>query len=311
MASNGSTQGSGWRWLLAGAFFAVILTASVAGAWWLRGRVTPTAATPTGDTPPTNPAMLKRGRLLYLTACQSCHGSDGRGDAEAATRMNPPPRNFAEGPWKHGSTPEAVRKVIRDGVRGTAMPGNASLSDADLTALTAYVLTLGPGSADRLTSEVTSRLRAAGFTPVDPPWEAPPLELIGPDGEAVSLTKFRGGAVLVHFWATDCVPCLAELPDLERMASALAPREDRPGLTVLAVCADETDREAATGVMRQHAPGLPVFVDPRGLAKLRYGAEALPCSFLIDARGRLVGTIRGRHAWSSRDLEAAVQAVSR
>jgi mono/diheme cytochrome c family protein/thiol-disulfide isomerase/thioredoxin len=285
----------------AAAFLVLVVTASAVGGWLVRERL----ATPPAPTEPPaadEGARLKRGRLLYQTTCRNCHGDEGRGDGDAVARMNPPPRDFAEGPWKFGTSPDAVRKVIRDGVPGTAMPASPSLGDADLDALTAYVLTLAPESG-RLSRRLRERIKAAGFTPIDPPREAPPLEVVDRDDRPVSLSEFRGSVVMVNVWGTECAHCLAEMPELERLAEALAPRDGWPGLVVLPVCADETDREPVINVAGQHAPRLKVFVDPSGLARVRFDAQVLPSTFLIDARGRLVGSAVGRHKWSREALE--------
>ena len=69
---------------------------------------------------------------LYKTHCQSCHMADGDSPLE--------PLNFADGVWKHGSTPAKVAGVIADGAPGTAMlPFNAKLTPAEIRALAAYV----------------------------------------------------------------------------------------------------------------------------------------------------------------------------
>jgi mono/diheme cytochrome c family protein len=69
---------------------------------------------------------------LYKTHCRSCHTADG--DSPLALL------NFADGEWKHGSAPEKVAAVIKDGVPGTAMlPFDAKLTPAEVRALAAYV----------------------------------------------------------------------------------------------------------------------------------------------------------------------------
>jgi mono/diheme cytochrome c family protein/peroxiredoxin len=312
MASDSAqARPAGWRWLLAGPFLVMIVTAAAFGAWLVRERLTvPASQPPTSSQARTDPVALKRGRLLYQVTCLSCHGPEGRGDGPSALQMNPPPRDFAEGPWKFGTVPDLVRKVIRDGIPATPMPGSPGLSDTDLDALTAYVLTFAPRSPPGLSATLSQQLRAAGFTPVESPREAPPLELLDLDGKPVSLAQFRGNLVLVNFWGTDCVHCLAELPDLERLAEALAPRVDQPGVVVVPVCFDETDRQVVGKVARQHVQRLPVFVDPRGLGKLRFDAQVLPSTYLIDPRGRLVGSATGRHAWSAQELKQLLAAFS-
>lgn len=60
---------------------------------------------------------------------------------------------------------------------------------------------------------------------------APNFALRDPDGHLVRLGDLRGQVVLVNFWATWCVPCRQELPDIAQVY-----REQRDqGFTVLEV----------------------------------------------------------------------------
>src|SRR5438046_3036047 len=118
----GKAAGLG-RTLLVIAAGAVVVAASAGGAWLLRERLDRAApAGPRAQAPrPADP--LKRGRLLYEVNCETCHGPEGHGDGPPAAQLKPPPRDFA-GPWRFGATPAVARKVVREGVRGTAMPGS-------------------------------------------------------------------------------------------------------------------------------------------------------------------------------------------
>jgi mono/diheme cytochrome c family protein len=73
----------------------------------------------------------------YKATCQPCHMADGN----AALK----PMNFADGEWKHGTTAQALAKVISEGVPGTAMmPFKTRFSEQEILALAKYVRHFDP-----------------------------------------------------------------------------------------------------------------------------------------------------------------------
>jgi mono/diheme cytochrome c family protein len=69
---------------------------------------------------------------LYKQHCVLCHGADG------ASKL--PNASFADGVWKHGSTPKEVQATITNGVKGTVMLGFAAkLKPAEIEALATHV----------------------------------------------------------------------------------------------------------------------------------------------------------------------------
>ncbi len=60
--------------------------------------------------------------------------------------------------------------------------------------------------------------------------KAPAFTLLDVDGKQVSLNAFEGKVTFINFWATWCVPCLREMPDLVELSSpamCLYPPPDR------------------------------------------------------------------------------------
>ena len=79
---------------------------------------------------------LTPGRAVYEKNCLACHGATGDGKGPAAATLAPPPSNFK----MIQPDFEYIRKVLRDGVPGTAMPvWKDQLSESDSVALAGYV----------------------------------------------------------------------------------------------------------------------------------------------------------------------------
>lgn len=91
----------------------------------------------------------EEGRRLYERWCLECHGAEGRGDGPAADRMLPRPRDFTAARYQvrtTGSgelpTDEDLRRVLRDGLPGTTMPGWPNLSSGEREAVIGYIKSL-------------------------------------------------------------------------------------------------------------------------------------------------------------------------
>lgn len=83
---------------------------------------------------------------LYRQHCVHCHGVTGEGDGPTAAFLNPYPRDYRKGVFKFKSTERAMppsdedlRRILVDGITGTAMPSFALLPKAEVDALVEYV----------------------------------------------------------------------------------------------------------------------------------------------------------------------------
>ncbi|MER3468893.1 MAG: TlpA family protein disulfide reductase [Thermoflexus sp.] len=104
------------------------------------------------------------------------------------------------------------------------------------------------------------------------------------DGGTVSLTQFRGRAVILNFWATWCPPCRAEMPALQRVYARYADR----GLVVLGLNATASDDPAAVRAFQQrYGLTFPILLDESGTVNRTYGVAALPTTFFIGPDGQI------------------------
>jgi mono/diheme cytochrome c family protein len=78
---------------------------------------------------PTSPALVARGRRLFLDSCAHCHGADARGD---------------EGPDLHGVqvSDRYIAEIITHGIKGEMPSFERKHGADDITALIAFVRSL-------------------------------------------------------------------------------------------------------------------------------------------------------------------------
>lgn len=134
-----------------------------------------------------------------------------------------------------------------------------------------------------------------------------PLAKINEAGYPKLIAAHKGKVLLVDFWATWCVPCRKEMPELVKLETRLKAK----GLALVTISADDLDNEpqareflAKTGIKAQGYLKAPkdddAFVraiDPK------WGGE-LPALILYDKGGKKVRMWKGETPLA--ELEAAI-----
>jgi len=93
--------------------------------------------------------------------------------------------------------------------------------------------------------------------------------------------------VVISFFATYCLPCLKEIPQLQALAMEF-------GEQVKFVLVDlKEDSDKVNEFVKKHDIVLPVLLDRYGIVAKKYGVETLPCLFVVDKAGRIVFILRG------------------
>ncbi|MGP1457787.1 MAG: TlpA family protein disulfide reductase [Treponema sp.] len=114
---------------------------------------------------------------------------------------------------------------------------------------------------------------------------APDFSLTLSTGENVRLSDFRGKAVLLHFWATWCPPCRAELPEMNKLAESLA-ADPESKLEFLAVCISDEETSRAQ-FMSKNGYTFKGGLDARGEVASLYRVQGIPSSFIISPDGSI------------------------
>jgi thiol-disulfide isomerase/thioredoxin len=121
----------------------------------------------------------------------------------------------------------------------------------------------------------------------------PSLKVTTLDGKPFDLAAQRGHWVIVNFWATWCVPCIKEMPDISRFVAGHA------NVRAIGLAYEDSDKADIQAFLAKHPVSYPIaqvtlddgpkdFDEPRGL----------PTTYLIAPDGhvakRFVGPVTGQ-----------------
>jgi thiol-disulfide isomerase/thioredoxin len=130
------------------------------------------------------------------------------------------------------------------------------------------------------------------------------LALTLPDlnGQAQSLSQWKGKVLVVNFWATWCPPCKEEMPEFSRINTKYAPN----GVQFVGISVDSADKVAA--FRKENEISYPLLIGNLETLDLSSDlgnrAKALPFTAILRQDGGLQQVKLGKYATS--DLEKAL-----
>jgi len=106
-----------------------------------------------------------------------------------------------------------------------------------------------------------------------------------------SLAALKGRIVILNFWATYCIPCRKEMPDLAAIQNEFAAF----GVQVIGVNTDEAgDRKEVLQFVKETKLNFPIWVGGTTEDMLRFGlGAALPGTVIVGRDGRIAKVISG------------------
>jgi thiol-disulfide isomerase/thioredoxin len=173
------------------------------------------------------------------------------------------------------------------------------------------------GTADR---EAIAALVALGAEPINRPLRDEELDLLiqKHDGTTTTLRALMatGDAVILHFWASWCGPCMQELPEIGRLAQTLKGRR----VQVVSVSHDDAWPEIDAALAKTNGKAQPdagVWLreiegqsgEPNRMLRVHLGTELLPETYVLQDGQALVRLINSQ-PWADPKLLGVLQRLA-
>ena len=147
------------------------------------------------------------------------------------------------------------------------------------------------------------------LSPVGLGAKAPDFKAMTLDDNPVEkqLSDYKGSVVLINIWATWCAPCRVEMPNIEQLHRAYAPK----GLKVLAVSVDDPGMQPQVrSFVKEYGLTFEVLHDPGGqVGKISrdYQTTGYPETVIVGRDGLIRKKLIGAHDWNSAENRALIE----
>jgi thiol-disulfide isomerase/thioredoxin len=146
----------------------------------------------------------------------------------------------------------------------------------------------------------------AAFVVRSKPLNVPDFSFEGAGGAKKSLAGLKGKVVLLNIWATWCVPCREEMPQLNALQAELG----GDSFEVVAINIDKGGPEKAKTFLEETGGSdLALYTDPTGKLFAKLKAVGMPTTLLLSTEGKELGRLVGPADWASPEAKALIKAA--
>ncbi|HXK53675.1 MAG TPA: TlpA disulfide reductase family protein [Hyphomicrobiales bacterium] len=146
----------------------------------------------------------------------------------------------------------------------------------------------------------------AAFAVADHPGPVPAISFVDGTGERRTLADWRGKVVVLNLWATWCVPCKREMPELDRLQGEVGGDD----FEVVAINLDRSGPQPGRDFYQETGlEKLGFYHDPDGRIFRDLRALGMPTTLLVDKKGCELGRLAGPADWAAGEALELVRAA--
>lgn len=121
------------------------------------------------------------------------------------------------------------------------------------------------------------------------------IRLIDVNGNEVRLSDFRGKIVFLNFWTTWCPTCRIEMPSMEKLHQKFKDKD----FAMVTINLQEPAPQVKA-FFKQYKLTFTALLDSTGDVGTRFRIIAIPTTFILDPKGRIIAKAVGSREWDSK-----------
>ena len=121
------------------------------------------------------------------------------------------------------------------------------------------------------------------------------IKLKDTHGNEVRLSDFRGKIVFLNFWTTWCPTCRIEMPSMEKLHQKFKDKD----FAMVAIDLQESASQVKA-FFKEYKLTFSALLDSTGDVGTRFRINAIPTTFILDKKGRIIAKAVGPREWDSK-----------
>lgn len=128
------------------------------------------------------------------------------------------------------------------------------------------------------------------------------FKMVDLQGKQVNFESLKGKVVFLNIWATWCPPCIAEMPNIQKLYEKVG--SDKIAFVMLSV--DEGGMEKVQKFINKKKYTFPVYM-PASQFPQEFYSTAIPTTFIISPDGKIVAKQEGMADYDTPEVVAFLQ----